>query len=87
VNLFERLVAQKAVDDDNPWNLETHGLVARRFEHKTRLVSKFATQKGIDESLDILSWICNVSDGVECVGGLFPVISLYGTCVWALIRE
>jgi hypothetical protein len=70
MNLFESLVTQKAVYDHNPWNLETYGLFTRRFEYEPSLVTKFTTQKGIHETLNVLARVCDVPDGIEGIRNL-----------------
>jgi hypothetical protein len=81
MNLFERFIAQKAVNDHDPWNLETHRLNTRRFEYEPSLVTKFTTQKGIHKTLNVLAWVGNISNRVKSVGDLRSLWTL----VWMLM--
>jgi hypothetical protein len=70
MNLFERFIAQKAINDHDPWNLETHRLNTRRLEYKSGSITKFTIQKSIDETLNVLAWVSDVPDGIEGIRNL-----------------
>jgi hypothetical protein len=65
VDFLELLLAQKFVDDRHSRDAPSHGLEAGRLEHEMGRVTEFATQIGIDQALDILAWIHDISDRVE----------------------
>jgi hypothetical protein len=82
VNALERLIAQEAIDDNDPRYLELYGTCARRFEYESRCRPEIALEKRVDEPLYVLPGVGDISDGIERVGR-----SWLRTLVRLLIRE